>query len=385
MAEAVTVTGSQRGQVRPLKVLFVAHAITYYGASRSLRELVGGYEGITADIAVPRFANAPDDSFIRRFMGPRVRNIVRFFLPWSLVYTGHPEPWQAPRSLLYPLGWRAEQRRFARFVEREGYDAVHLNSLVLHPMITADLPYVLHVRDILCSQHARVCADADRARGTIFIDEATRKPFEPHLPSRHIVLNNPIDMTAVGTPPPDAAQRLGGDPAELDIFAIVSNFIDERGVPFVVEAFRHVRSPKARLLLVGKSHTPGMQARLERLAAGDRRIVFWGEVRDVAQIYTLADYVLRGEAYPCVGRTIYEALFSGCGVVIPGERATHDLFEYERFAERVHFYAPRDRDSFVAALAALAGKKQLAKRGESNVQRYVVEFDRFVRDAIGKR
>jgi hypothetical protein len=154
-------------------------------------------------------------------------------------------------------------------------------------------------------------------------------------------------------------------------------------VPWVVEAFRNVRSPRARLLLVGRSYQPAMQAKLERLAAGDRRIIFWGEERDIAQVYTLTDYVLRGEAYPCIGRTIYEALFSGCGVVIPGDRASHELFEYERFADRIHFYRPRDRDGFVAALDALAGKKQLVKRGESNVQRYVAEFDRFVRGAIG--
>lgn len=380
---AETVSAVDRASGRPLKILFVAHAITYYGASRSLRELVAGYDGVTADVVVPRFTNAPTDSWIREFMGPRVRKIVRFWLPWSPVYLGHPKLWQAPRGYLYPLGWRAEQRRFARFVEREGYDAVHLNSLVLHPMLTNDLPFIFHVRDILSEQHERVWSDAEHARGTIFIDEATRKPFEPRLPSTHIVLNNPIDMTAVGKPPRDATARLGGDPAELDIFAVVSNFTEERGLPFLVESFRQVRSPKARLLLVGQAHQPAMQARLERLAGDDLRIIFWGEVSDVAQIYTLADYVLRGEAYACVGRTIYEALFSGCGVVIPGERATHNLFEYDRFSDRIHFYAPRDRESFTAVLDSLAGKKQLAKRGESNVQQYVAAFDRFVRGAIG--
>jgi len=187
----------------------------------------------------------------------------------------------------------------------------------------------------------------------------------------------------VGSLPRDAATRIGGDPAELDIFALITNFTEERGVPWIVEAFRNVRSPKARLLLVGRSYRPGMQAKLERLAGDDRRIIFWGEEHDIAQVYTLADYVLRGEAYPCVGRTIYEALFSGCGVVIPGDAANHDLFEYERFADRVHFYRPRDREHFVAVLDSLAGKKRLVKRGESNVQRYVAEFDRFVRGAIG--
>ena len=87
---------------------------------------------------------------------------------------------------------------------------------------------------------------------------------------------------------------------QLTIFAMIGTLNDEKGVPFAIEAFRSVKSPDARLLLVGYK-PPGMQARLEQLAAGDPRIVFWGEEREIEQIYTLADYNLRGESYPCVG------------------------------------------------------------------------------------
>jgi glycosyltransferase involved in cell wall biosynthesis len=365
-----------------LKLLFVTHTVGHGGAARSLRELVSGYEDTDVDLAVPRLAGAPDDAAIRRFMGPRLRRIFRFWLPWSEVYVGHSKVWQSARThLVFPLMWRAEQRRFARFALRERYDAVHLNSLVLHPMVSADLPIILHVREILTEQHARVWADAAKARGTIFIDEATRKPFDPQLPRRHLVLNNPVDMTGVGRLPADAAARIGGDPAGLGIFAMIGDLTDEKGLPFVVESFKQVRSPNARLVLAGRAR-PAARAKLERLAGSDRRIIFWGEERDIAQVYTLADYVMRGEAYPCVGRTIYEALYAGCGVVIPGDPASHGMFEYERFAERIHFYTPRDRSGFVEQLEALAGQKQTAKHGESNVRSYVAEFDRFVRDAI---
>src|SRR5687768_8774350 len=94
----------------PLKILFVAHAVTYYGASRSLRGLISGYDGITADNALPRFLNAPDDAFIHNFFGPRIRNIHRFFLPSSRCYLGAPKVWQAGRGALLPLAWRAQQR-----------------------------------------------------------------------------------------------------------------------------------------------------------------------------------------------------------------------------------------------------------------------------------
>jgi glycosyltransferase involved in cell wall biosynthesis len=352
------------------------------GASRSLRELVNGYEDADADLAVPRFTATPDDPTIRRYFGPRLGRIFRFWLPWSEVYVGHPQVWQSARShLLFPALWRAQQPLFERFVRRERYDLVHLNSLVLHPMVSREVPTTLHVREILVEQQARVQADAARTQGTIFIDDATKKPFEPRLPGHHIVLNNPVDMTGVGTLPADAAARLGGDPARLTIFAMIGDVTEEKGAPFAVDAFKRVRSSDARLLLVGRA-TSAMRAKLEGARGNDRRIVLWGEETQIAQIYTLADYVLRGEGYPCVGRTIYEALYAGCGVVVPGTAETHGMFEYERFAPRIWFYPPRSADAFVAHMDALCGQKHTEKRGQSNVREYVAAFDRFVRDAL---
>lgn len=366
--------------MKRLKILFVAHDVGLGGAARSLRELVRNYD-VEADLAVPRLTRTPDDATIREFFGARLGRITRWVLPWSEVYAGHPTVRQSVRShLVFPALWRAERYRFARHVRRERYDLVHLNSLVLHPMLTQALPMTLHVREILTEQHARVQSDARRARGVVFIDEATRKPFAAAPPRESIVLNNPVDMTGVGTLPPDAAQRLAGDPAKLIVFAMIGDVTDEKGVPFAIDAFRAVRSADARLVLVGRV-TDAQRAQLQTRIAGDRRIVVWGPERDVAPIYTLADHVLRGEPYPCVGRTIYEALYAGCGVVVPG--AGQGLFETERFANRITFYPPRDRDAFVAALDSLARTKHVDKVGASNVAGYVAEFDRFVRRVIG--
>jgi glycosyltransferase involved in cell wall biosynthesis len=366
-----------------LKLLFVAHTVGFGGAARSLRELVRGYD-VDADLAIPRMVPVPSDAEIRRFIGPNLRRIHRFWLPWSEIYVGHPTVRQSARShLLFPITWRAQRRAFERFVRRERYDGVHLNSVVLHPMLTADVPMSMHVREIVSERHAWVRANAARARGVVFIDEATRKPFAPEVPKKHIVLNNPVNMTGVGTLPVDVEKRIGGDPQKLVVFAIIGDLTDEKGLPFVIESFRKLPAADTRLLLVGRA-VPQQREKLERLAAGASRIVFWGEERDVAGIYTLADYVMRGEAYPCVGRTIYEALYAGAGVIVPGAAATHGMFEYERFADRIAFYPPRDTDAFVATLATLAGRKRTGKQGESNVERYVAEFDRFIRDALGK-
>ncbi|HXU71368.1 MAG TPA: glycosyltransferase [Polyangia bacterium] len=368
-----------------LKVLFVTHTVDPMGgAARSLRELLEAWD-VDADLMVPRFNGAPDDATIRAFFGTRVRRIFRRWLAYDMCYRGRPAFLESPRRwALFPLMWRLDRDRFHRFVTRHGYDLVHLNSIVLHPIVRAGGPFVLHVREILDGAQPQALASAARARGVVFIDEATRAPFAATPLRASVVLNNPVDMRAVGQAPADAAARLGGDPAALTIFAIVGTLIPEKGVDVVLEAFAALDAPDARLLVVGKG-APDYTARLRAIAGGDRRVVFWGEEPNIAAVYTLADWVVRGEPYHCVGRTVYEALYSGCGVIVPGEPQRHAFFEFDRFSARICFYRPSDRAELTRAFAAARGQKRTAKRGESNAPAYAAAFDRFAREIAADR
>ena len=81
-------------------------------------------------------------------------------------------------------------------------------------------------------------------------------------------------MTAVGTLPANLEIRLRGPRDRLTVFAMIGDLNVEKGTPFVIEAFREVRSPDVRLLLVGRSAD---RAAFEQLAAGDPRIILWAK------------------------------------------------------------------------------------------------------------
>jgi glycosyltransferase involved in cell wall biosynthesis len=367
--------------VSRLRILFVDHSLALGGAVRSLRGLIANYPDLDCDLVVPRLDRSMDDAAVSAFFGPNVRRVSREYLPFDLCYRGRPTGVAGfiQQATTAPP-WFARRPGFYRMLRRERYDAIHLNSLVLHPMIRSELPFVIHVREIVDRHVKQVTANLENARGVIFIDEATHEPFrQARLNS--VILNNPFDMTNVGTLPDDAAARIGGDPAKLTVFAIVGSLFAEKGVDRVIRAFRGATSPASRLLIVGNGPE---ETALRDLARGDSRIVFWGVDTQVERVFTLADHVLRGENYPCVGRTIYEALYAGCGVVIPGSETTHTLFEYERFAPRVRFYTPGDEGHLRARFDELAGSKFAEKRGESNVAEHVRGFDTFVRQAVGR-
>ena len=67
-------------------------------------------------------------------------------------------------------------------------------------------------------------------------------------------------------------------------------------------------------------------------------------MENVNGIYAISDFIIRGEECFGVGRTVYEGLYSGCNVIIQGERQI-DLFKisgYDKFKKKIFFYEPRN-------------------------------------------
>jgi glycosyltransferase involved in cell wall biosynthesis len=363
------------------KVLVVTHDAGNYGASRSLQLLVNHWDDAMIDLIVARrlLGGFPMCDIRRRFH-TNVRRILKFHLPLDYCYRGKPGPpvvLRLYRRVLQVL-WRANEARFARIVQEGGYDLVHFNSLVLHELISDRYPCTVHIREIFDGSSSSAIRSLQKARGVIFIDEATRQSFSgvPLPPS--VVLNNPIDMTPLSSYSPADAARPDLDPGVHTVFAVIGRITSDKGTDFIIRSFRKVRADHARLVVVGGGDR-SFVARTRRAASGDRRIIFWGEEPDILKIYRVSDYILRGEPYPCIGRTVYEGLYAGAHVIIPGTPDTfHGLFERDRFTDRVHLYAPRDEQELTATLQVCAGTKPRSRAFSSNVEEHVRWFREFV-------
>lgn len=374
---------------RPVtKILIITHDAGNYGASRSLQLLVNSWNGVIIDMIVARrFIGRFRLRDIRRRFHANVARIMKMHLPLDYCYRGKPDRpvvLRIYRALLRLL-WLAEKRRFQRILRSGGYDLIHINSLVLHGLITDTAPCTIHVREIYDGSSEQAVASLRKARGIVFIDEATRQPFAATAIPPSIVLNNPIDMTPLAASPSVASAGRGLDPGAHTIFAMIGKITSDKGADFVIRCFRDVRADDARLLIVGAGD-PAAIARARKTAADDRRIVFWGEEPDILKIYRISDYILRGEPYPCIGRTVYEGLFAGAGVIIPATRESiNDLFDRDRFADRIHTYSPRNEAELRATMQALSGSKIVNRVYQSNVAEYVTEFEAFARYVLSGR
>jgi glycosyltransferase involved in cell wall biosynthesis len=366
--------GGEESSSRPKKILIDTHSLKVGGAERSLRELVRNLDGVVCDLVVPWWSRRSDDE-IHEMFGPSLRRVERAWLPFDLCYRGRPPMHRAIHRYLGAWLWRLSRRRLDARIARERYDAIHLNSVVLHPMVSARLPFIVHVREIVDVHRARVARSLAAARGVIFIDRATQAPFSS-LETPFTVMNNPFAMRTSPVPD-DAAARLKADQADVTVFAIIGMLIPAKGVDRVIRAFRGVGRPNARLLVVGRGRD---RSRLERLARGDDRIVFWGEDPEIDRVYALTDYVIRGEATFAVGRTIYEGLYAGSEVIVPAG-PEDEVFDRERFAGRMHVYTPGDEEALRAVMERLAGRKISRQPPLSNVEDYVERFLLFLQES----
>lgn len=367
------------------KILFVTHALeSPYGAATSLRLLLENYDGVDADIIVPRSFRRSRDlpALAARF--PCVQQIHEISIPVDLGVVGMTRSLsETVHGVVHGLSWLRDRIRYQQILAANRYDLVHLNSVVLHQMMLPGIPFVTHVREIIPDPGSPVVTKLANGAGLVFIDAATRKAFTRHEGTMQAeTINNPIDMRRVE----DFSSGLN-HPAihpSATVFSMIGRVSALKGVDLVIDAFRQGAGPDARLLIVGDGPTDYV-AHCHAIAADDPRIVFWGEERNIAKIYAATDYVVRGDPQPCVGRTVYEGLYAGCRVMMPGPGSPDLIFEAERFQDSIFWYAPGSKAALAKMFTACSSSKVGARRYLSNIEAYVAAFDTFMNACLERK
>ena len=314
----------------------------------------------------------------------KINKIYQICLPIDYCYLGKSENvlFKITTLLKKPLGWIGGYR-IKKLIRDGNYDFVYLNELILHPLITHDSCFIIHVRVIFDCSNESAYRSLEEAKGVIFIDHATFEPFEKRNLKNKIILNNPFQMARIFDESKDHL-KTEFDWKNKTVFSIIGRVVAIKGISFVIESFTKAASEKCLLIIVGPFHDPEYLSYCRRLAEGDDRIIFYGSEEKIQIIYDISDYIIRGDPLQCIGRTIYEGLYSGCDVIVPGTNPDI-FFEYEKFKEKVHFYQPNNNLSLTQQIERLSGRKVTERHYYSNVQEYLKEFNKFIDRACQKK
>ncbi len=347
------------------KCLFVSNVLLtdINGAANSLRTFLQHQTFLDIDLILPLFIfniyKWP--KIIRqnqRILPQSVTSVSFFLLPWSRCFEGS----QTSRKAITAY---ALSNVFANFLvpilklrlKRPSYRFVYLNSLSLNRLISSQYKILLHVREVLDAQSSslpKVVERLQNAAGQIFIDSRTRDVFQMHINSRPqtvaAIINNPFDMHKARrmrqkNQKMQIASRLHR-PNET-IFTFIGAIDKIKGVDFIIEAFLKAKPRQAKLYIVGSGNSRFFNS-CKALAARSRTVVFFDRLQPdaIMEIYAASDYVLRGDPDFRIGRTIFEALYTGCRVILPNDRPKLTLVpELSPFKRQILFYKPRDVDS----------------------------------------
>jgi glycosyltransferase involved in cell wall biosynthesis len=313
----------------------------------------------------------------------KIKNFYQFCLPFDYCYRGKPEKFSFKIAITIKRVFEFFDSWKVKKIIREGnYDFIYLNSLILHPLISEDFCFIIHVREIFDNSNTYAINSLSKAKGVIFIDEATQNPFKEIFIKNKIVLNNPFQMKRqIGT-------RLPNIPFNVDwknrvIFSIIGRIEKVKGIPLVIESFKEVKNDNILLLIVGSGEEDYIDY-CRNLAQNDNRIIFYGSEENIQIIYDISDYIIRGDPLQCIGRTIYEGLYSGCEVIVPGTNP-YLFFEYQKFKDKVHFYQPTDILSLTKQIEVVSGRKITERQYYSNVHEYLEKFNEFITRACQEK
>jgi glycosyltransferase involved in cell wall biosynthesis len=345
--------------MKRLKGLFVTHDFGIYGASKSLKTLISSGCFEECDLVYPLSLLAPfrksSPTAVKMELGRSINQVFRFFLPFQGCCIEVPEA----RSVMARTEicfqnflWRLNSRPFYRWLKKQKYDFIHLNSIVLHQMIRTSFPFFLHVREFFNGSSNDCFQSLEKARGVFFIDSTVKKPFQ-HLKLKNSeVLINPIHFEKNDWLLERSAVRKESFPEDSVILGVIGRINEEKGLPFLLKAFLDCPRKDLILLIVGEGD-PSLVEDLKKLSQNDSRVVFWGREENILSVYSKLDYVLRGESVPRFGRTHFEGLFLGCGIISPEISDSIISTEIREFLDKIVFYQTRDGRDLLRVLNSI--------------------------------
>ena len=359
-----------------IKCLLISHVLLtgIYGGATSLKTFLKYQNFLDIDLILPLFIfnifRWP--KLIRqnlRALPASINNVYFLPLPWSRCYEGSQT--SAKAIAAYTLN-----NIIAYFflpilkviLKQKKYRFIYLNSLALNNLISAQYKTLVHVREVL-SAHSplltKTITNLKKATGLIFIDKRTHDAFRRYsmtsLRPAECIINNPFDMSKALYLRRNKHQLI--NPAishrrNETIFSYIGSISKIKGIEFIIKTFIKAKPERAKLFIIGSDNNSYFNY-CKLIASDTQSIKFLGELQYDAmmEIYAASDYILRGDPDFRIGRTIYEALYAGCNVILP-EYSLEDMMDQDlsHFDNQLIFYKPRDSKSLVEALKNAADK-----------------------------
>lgn len=377
-----------------MKILYIMHSGNLtYGAAKSLRYILCNQEVDYDLICTKRLYKLYGENIIRNFTENKVNKIYSMWLPYEyevlllkdrIKLSKYKTLRKYLRKYLTKLQALYSKFIICKIISKNKYDIVHLNSITLYPLISKKYKTIIHIREILDNKYNyKIFKYIKNAAGVIYIDHSTKKQFLNLSIKNDIVLNNPIDMTTCNMISMELIlKKYKLNISNKTVFSIIGVIAESKGVDFIISCFMYLNLNNVILLVVGSGPKDYLK-KCMKTACLNQNIIFTGEINEIEEIYFISDYVIRADEQFAIGRTVYEALFSGCDVILQGQEDNHkDMFYDELFYDKIHFYEPRNISEFTKKIFQLSQIKVKKDKYMANIKEYMEQLNMFYKNIL---
>ena len=331
-----------------MKVAFVAHSASLYGANRSLRDLLTGLAHFEIDpfVVVPEegkfsaelrekgvpFSVIPQFRWFqppeRRIAGQAIRRFSR-----NGLFNGVESPAGCSDELVERL------RVFKP-------DVVYTNSSVVREGAVAarllELPHVWHLREFGDLDYGwmplpgwdQVRASIAGSQATISVSRSVRQHFlNRHDPNKNFVIYNGIAPAQIFyTFLAERRSRGGVRAGNIFTFALVGRLLPSKGQSIAIQAVKRLilRGRRVRLIIAGDGESERLLQRQMHQLQLTGSLEFRGYVPDPFSVFLEADAALMCSNMEAFGRTTAEAMATGLPVIGHDAGGTSEIIRHEQ-------------------------------------------------------
>jgi glycosyltransferase involved in cell wall biosynthesis len=169
------------------------------------------------------------------------------------------------------------------------------------------------------------------------------------------------------------------------IFSYIGMLHPVKGVELIINSFLMAKLDDALLLIVGPGNTTNLRYYITLAKSGANKILFLGRLNyeEVNEIYAISNFVVRGDPDFRIGRTTFEALFSGCHVIIPGtDEDVRQEKNLQLFKSKILLYTPADKVSLTEIFKKAYRKNTSISQNQvftdNNIKYHCDEFKKFL-------
>jgi hypothetical protein len=354
-----------------MRILFVTHDTSNYGASKSLQALIAALKdkNILCELVVRRriLGTYNYNDLKNRFSVDTVHTL---WLPFWSCFVGRKQPLSIKENIWLKLNnflSKFSNNVIIDLALKRDIDVIHLNSIVLIDIVSDKFPFVIHVRELMdLSFHDLMANKIKNARGVVCIDDVVSEPLRKFEIRNLLMLSNPYGLNANleilnSTRYNDFIERT----TKKYVIAIIGYVKDEKGINFILDFLKTNDDNRFVFAVIGQGELFPACKSFER---NDPRLIAYGEEDNISNIYRYVDLVVRGDDVPRVGRTIYEAIYSGTNVLIPGNKSDYPSELFEKFSESICLYKTRDLNDFCKQINTLVNRGKTLRRLSQNTQ-----------------